>query len=422
MQEDFLHFIWQYQKFKTVNLTTVCGKSIQVIAVGTHNFNSGPDFFNSKVRIGNQLWVGNVELHINASDWYMHKHEQDAAYSNVILHVVWKADTKVYDRHQNEIATLELQHVVNALLLQRYKKLLAKKNWINCENQIHTITPFTMSFWKEKLLVRRLQRKYEGLEVLLDASKNNWEAVLFIVLAENFGLKINASQFRLLAKNISFKVFKKQGDNCRNLEALLFGQANLLNDVSGDKYFLELKRTYAYLKHKYQLEDSLVAMHFFRLRPPSFPTIRLSQFATLYGSNQNLFSKIIAASTISDLYELFIVGASEYWDTHYTFRKRSSKRKKVLTKSFINLLLINAIIPLKYAYAKSRGNANFETVTTLYDAIKAEKNTVVNKFVNLKVPVKTAADSQALIELKTQYCDRYKCLYCEIGNKLLNPL
>lgn len=422
MQEDFLHFIWQYQKFSTVNLTTVCGKAIQVITVGTHNLNSGPDFFNAKISIDNQLWVGTVELHIKASDWYVHKHQHDAAYSNVVLHVVWEANEKVYDKHQNEIATLELHPITDISLVKQYKKLIAKKSWINCQDEIHAIDSFTMFNWKEKLLVRRLQRKVVNIEALLYKSKNNWEEVLFIMLAENFGLKINASQFRLLAENISFSVIKKQGGNCNNLEALFFGQANLLNAVFEEQYYKELKHTHAYLKHKYQLKNSLVAMQFFRLRPPSFPTIRLSQLASLYSKHKNLFSKVMAVNTTDELYEIMAVEASEYWNTHYTFGKSSAKQKKVLTKSFINLLLINAVIPLKYAYSKSIGKANFETIVTLYEAIKPEKNTIVNKFTDLKVPAKTALDSQVLIELKTQYCNQHRCLHCEIGNKLLNTL
>ncbi len=248
MQEDFLHFIWQYQKFSTANLTTVCGKPIQVITVGAHNVNSGPDFFNSKINIDNQLWVGTVELHIKASDWYVHKHQHDSAYSNVILHVVWEANDRIYDSHENEIVTLELKSIVDVSLLQKYKKLIAQKSWINCENEIHTVGSFTISNWKEKLLINRLQRKAEFLEELLCKSQNNWEEVLFIMLAESFGLKINANQFKLMAESISFSVLKKERVNRTNLEALFFGQSNLLAGNEVDSYYDELKKTYTYLK------------------------------------------------------------------------------------------------------------------------------------------------------------------------------
>ena len=422
MQEDFLHFIWQYQKFSTANLTTVCGKSIQVITVGTHNVNSGPDFFNSKISIDNQLWVGTVELHIKASDWYVHKHQHDSAYSNVILHVVWEANDKVYDNYENEIVTLELKSIVDVSLVQKYKKLIAQKSWINCENEIHTVGSFTISNWKEKLLINRLQRKAEFLEELLCKSQNNWEEVLFIMLAESFGLKINATQFKLMAKSISFSVLKKERVNRTNLEALFFGQSNLLAGNDVDSYYDELKKTYTYLKQKHGLKNSLVKLDFFRLRPANFPTIRLSQLASLYSENQNLFSKIIVTNQIKDLYKILTVAASDYWDIHYTFGNSSIKRKKVLSKSFINVLIINTVIPLKYAYEKSLGSNEFEKTMSLYAALKSENNSIVNNFKELEVSAESAVDSQALIELKTQYCDKHKCLHCEIGNKLLNTL
>jgi len=421
MQEDFLHYIWQYQKLTTTLLKTVQGNLLQVISVGEHNTNSGPDFYNSRIFIGNQEWAGTVEIHLKASDWYVHEHQNDVAYNNVILHVVWENDVVVFDVGQKAIETLVLKNIVNEVLLLNYKQLLQRKNWINCETQIHSIDEFTMSFWKQKLLVQRLHRKAVVLQVELDDLQNSWEALLFHLLATNFGLKINAFSFFQLTKNISFNVFKKETSSVLSLEALLFGQANLLNEFEIDEYYNTLQKEYQYLRQKHQLQDSLVKLQFFRLRPVSFPTIRLSQFAALYYHHNNLFSKIIALKTIDDIYELFSASASIYWDTHYTFGKEANKRKKKISKSFIELLILNTIIPIKFMYSKSIGKDNFEELLQLYRAIKSEKNSVVDKFKDLNVVVISSVDTQSLIELKTQYCNQHKCLHCEIGNKLLYP-
>jgi len=419
MQENFLHYIWQYQKITTTVLKTIQGNNVQVISVGKLNTDSGPDFYNSRVVIGDQEWVGTVEIHLKSSDWFVHNHQNDSAYNNVILHVVWENDVDVFGVNQNKLETLVLKGLVDEKLLFSYKRLLQKKKWINCENQIHTIDEFTVSFWKEKLLIQRLQRKANEFESQLLNLESNWEALLFVLLAKNFGLKTNASQFQLLAENISFGVFKKEVSNQFNLEALLYGQSNLLEGSVENPYSQSLQKEYLYLKQKYHLQDSLVKLQFFRLRPASFPTIRLSQFSMLYHNEKSLFSKVIAGKSVSVIYELFSISASEYWDEHYTFGNKSIKRKKMLSRSFIDLLILNTIIPLKFMYAKSLGEDNFEELLRLYRSVKPEKNTILTRFKGLKLKQESSADSQSLIELKTEYCNKQKCLQCEIGNKLL---
>ena len=279
----------------------------------------------------------------------------------------------VFDVNQNKLETLVLKDIVDENLLLNYKSLLQNKNWINCENQIHTIDEFTLSFWKEKLLIQRLQRKANELQHELLSLENNWEVLLYQMLAKNFGLKINASEFQLLAQNISFEVFKKELSCQLNLEALLYGQSNLLEESIPDPYYQSLQKEYLYLKQKYKLKDSLVKLQFFRLRPSSFPTIRLSQFSVLYYNQKSLFSKVMSANTISVIYKLFSGSASAYWDEHYTFGKRAVKRRKKLSKSFIDLLVLNTIIPLKFMYAKSIGKENFEELLQLYRSVSPEK-------------------------------------------------
>lgn len=421
MQEDFLHYIWQYQKLTNRNLSTVTGATIKVLASGDYNTNSGPDFHNSKLQINEQVWVGTVELHLKSSDWFVHQHQNDSAYDNVILHVVWEDDVPIFDKHNNQLQTLVLKNYVDVLLLQNYKRLLSHKSWINCENQITEIDDFTITFWKQKLLIMRLERKSILLQQQLKDVGNDWEALLFLTLAKNFGLKLNSDQFLQMAKTISFSKFKKETSHLVNLEALLFGQANLLTRNIDDVYVQKLKHEFNYLKCKYKLEDSLVSLKFFRLRPASFPTLRLSQFAMVYYKHKKLFSKVIQTESVLELRQLFNVSASEYWDTHYTFGKPSVKRKKTVSKQFIDLLIINAIVPLKFAYAKSQGVENFEQLLNLCNTLKSEQNSIITKFKELNIIAQSAADSQALIELKTNFCDKHKCLRCEIGNKLLYP-
>ena len=419
MQEEFLHYIWQYQKIKSLDLKTDQGNTLQVLTPGELNVNSGPDFYNTRLVIGAQEWSGTVEIHVKASDWFLHKHQNDDSYNNVILHVVWENDISVYDNNQNKLETLELKAIVDLKLLSSYKMLLQRKNWINCEDEIASIDEFTWRFWKNKMLIKRLERKSKKLQENLLKSENDWESLLFALLAENFGLKINSQEFKLLVRNISFNVFKKEISNQSNLEALLYGQSNLLEDTLDDVYYKRLQLEYSYLKQKYKLPNSYVKLQFFRLRPASFPTIRLSQFSTIYTAQKSLFSKIISSKGIEEIYDLFSVSASEYWDSHYTFGKQSIKRKKKLSKSFIELLTINAIIPLKFMYAKSIGKDNFEELLQLYKSIKPEKNNILSNFKDLKLKVESSFDSQALIELKTEYCNKQKCLQCEIGNKIL---
>lgn len=422
MRENFLHYLWKYQKFDVRQLKTVQDELINIVSVGSHNHNSGPDFFNAKLRIGAQLWVGNVEIHIKSSDWYVHHHEQDIAYDNVILHVVYEHDADVFRKDNSTIPTLELKHYINAKILYKYYDLFSNTSkWINCEKDFSKTEDFILNHWLERLYFERLEQKSKAIEDLLKASKNNWEAVLFILLTKNFGLKVNADAFFSLAKSIDFSVIRKSQPKLLALEALLFGQAGLLEKNIEDSYYLKLKNEYAFLKQKFQLSNDYVTpLQFFRLRPSNFPTIRLSQLANLYHKESNLFSKILSSSTLEDFYTLFEVAASVYWKTHYTFNNTSKVRDKVLTKSFADLLLINTIIPVKFCYAKQKGENDNQQIIDIIRAIKPEKNTIVNGFNNLKNVTNSALESQAFVQLKTEYCNKHQCLKCAIGNSLLN--
>jgi hypothetical protein len=422
MQEDFLHYLWKHKKLFKETLQTTDEQSVQIIRVGRHNHNAGPDFFNSQIRIGEQLWAGTVEIHIKSSDWYLHNHEIDSAYDNVILHVVWEHDVDVFRSDNTAIPTLELQRIVSKDLYSYYQNLFSKQSrWINCENDINTVDDFLKDNWLERLYFERLERKSKTIEALLSTSKNDWEAVLFKMLAKNFGLKVNGDAFFSMSNSFDFGIFRKQQASFLSLESLLFGQAQLLNEDKEDVYFKTLQQEYEFIKHKFQLStQGIVKPSFFRLRPPNFPTIRLSQLANLYFKEKSLFSKIIKTNTLEEMYELLNIETSLYWQTHYNFDKESKTRKKVLTKSFIDLIIINTIVPLKFSYAKQSNDSNNEILQDMVSKLKPEKNSIVKRFGTLKLETKSALESQAVIQLKTEYCDKNKCLQCAIGSALLN--
>lgn len=420
MQEDFLHYVWKHKAFSSILLKTASGESIVILKLGEHNHNSGPDFFNAQLNIDSQLWAGNVEIHIKSSDWYVHGHEKDKAYDNVILHVVWEHDTEVFRSDNSVIPTLELKQYVDVNLLTNYKALIQSKSWINCETHYPEVDDFILNNWIERLYIERLERKSNDILKLLKESKNDWEAVLFKMLLKNFGLKVNGEAFFSLANSVDYTIIRKLQNNILDLEALLFGQASLLEDDVQELYFLDSKERYQYLVQKFQLNNQgVLPLQFFRLRPPNFPTIRLSQFANLYTSEQQLFSKVLELKTKDEFYKLFSKGVSSFWMTHYTFGKQSKSFKKVITKAFIDLLLINTVIPLKFSYAKYLGNNINEEIFDLLSELNQENNSIVNKYMELKAIKKNALSSQGLLQLKQYYCDKNKCLQCAVGSSLI---
>lgn len=420
MREDFLHFIWKYKKFSTQNLKTSSNKEIRIIRLGEHNHLAGPDFFNSQLIIDNQEWVGNVEIHINSSDWFIHGHEKDANYDNVILHVVWQDDVNVSRKDGSKIPCLVLKDYVIKDVLSDYKTLMIKKKFINCEADFSSIDEIYKFSWLERMFVERLQQKSELIFKLLQEFKNDWEKVLFCLLMKNFGLNKNGQVFLEIAKIIDFARVRKVFDNVTTTESLLFGVANLLEEDFSDDYFLQLKSEFTFLKKKFGLRNELLPnLNFYGLRPHNFPTIRLSQLANLYVQHQSIFQQIIAADSVVDLKNLFQIKASEYWTTHYVFDKEGGKRVKSLSKDFIELLVINTVLPLKFAYQKSIGKDVAEQLFELASSLKAEKNSTIEKFGKIGETTKNAFESQAKLQLYNQYCTKNRCLKCSIGNKLL---
>ena len=420
MKEDFLHYLWKFKKFEISNLTTANGEILTIVNSGQYLQLSGPDFFNAQIIIGNQKWAGNVEIHIKSSDWYVHHHEKDEAYDNIILHVVWEHDTQIFRKNNTEIPVLELKKYVSKEVLDKYQSLIAPKSWIYCEKQLSTIDDFILENWKERLFFERLERKSIAIQELLQNTQQDWETVLFCMLAKNFGLNTNGEIFLKIAQSIPFSIIRKEGEEVENLESLFLGKSRLLEGHKEDVYFKNLKSRFEYLTHKYNLEHALFeTVEFFKHRPDNFPTIRWSQLATLYANQHNLFSKLIGNNSVKNIYEIFEVSVSTYWQTHYTFDKESPKKKKALSKSFIDLIIINTIIPFQFAYSKSLGKELSESLLNLIKEVSPESNAIIQKFNSFEIKSKNAFETQSLLQLKNEYCNKSRCLECAIGIEVI---
>lgn len=421
MQENFLHYVWQFKKFNTNHLKTTEGEGIALLNNGQPNMHGGPDFYNAQLKIDDQLWAGNVEIHIKSSDWYVHNHEMDAAYDNVILHVVYEHDTEIFRKDNSIIPTLELKQLIHKNVFQNYQTLLMSPHkWINCENDFADVDDFVVSNWLERLYIERLERKSKVIGLMLESTKNDWEGVLFKLLAKNFGLKVNGDSFLSMANSFDFSIVRKIQSQPLQLEALFFGQLGLLEKTVENAYHVSLAKEYQFIKQKFNLSNTdVIPLQFFRLRPPNFPTIRLSQLAMLYNAHPNLFTKVMAAESIEALHNIFQVSSSEFWDTHFTFEKTSRTSKKTLTKSFVDLVLINTILPLRFCYLQAHGNYASESSLLLAQTLASEQNGIIKGFNHLKPVSNSALTSQALIQLKTEYCDKNRCMGCAIGNWLL---
>lgn len=424
MKEDFLHYLWKYQKFAKTDLKTTDGELLQVFKVGNHNTQSdGPDFSIAQLVINVQKWAGNVEVHIKSSDWFAHNHQTDANYDSVILHVVWEDDVDVYRQNDTKIPTLELKSVVSAEALNAYQQLYAnsKERWINCETHIKHVDKFVVENWLERLYFERLEQKCEPITNLLNENKNNWEATCFCLLAKSFGGNTNGEAFFKMAQSIPFSIVQKE-TSVFKLEALFMGQANLLNEKTDDPFEKTLLNEYYYLKKKFSLTSLTgVKAQFYRLRPPNFPTIRLSQLAVLYASYNDLFVRLNQANSLNDLKTIFNLKASEYWDTHYNFGKETKSIAKKISSSYLSVICLNSVIPLRFLFGKhTHDSSDFtEELLELVRSLKPEKNTIVSNYGKAGVNAYSALDSQALLTLYKNYCNVGKCTHCNVGVSLL---
>jgi GTPase SAR1 family protein len=404
-------------------LRTVEGVPIVIKDYGKHNHLAGPDFFNARIKIGDQLWARNVEMHLRSSDWYVHHHETDEKYNTVILHVVWEDDANIFRTDKSKVPTLQLKDYIPQSLLNSYGELFSRKrdSFINCGGAIKEFDDFKLQNWLERLYFERLESRSVLIAQLLKEYKHDWEQVLFLLLMKSFGTKINGDAFFEIGKAIPYSIVRKLNRDERRLESMLMGTAGFLEDESIlDDQYLDLKKEYNYLTVKYGFSGAtLLKPDFFKLRPQNFPTIRLSQVAALYAKQEHLFSKLMGAETLDEIYDLLTVTASSYWTTHFTFGKVSKKQQKKVSRSLVELIIVNAILPLKFCYYRSRGKEGSDVITGLATALKPEQNSVISNFENLGVSRKSGMDSQGLLQLYNSYCTKNKCLQCPVGISIL---
>lgn len=420
LNEDLIHYLWKTKRFTYDALKTTENLSVDILSWGSHNHHSGPDFSNGKVKICDTVWAGNIEMHISSSDWDRHKHTGDPAYDNVILHVVWEHDKEIIDQNGDPIPTLVISQYVDQALLNRYAELMQNELRIPCENLISNVDLSRMNLWLHNVLIERLESKTIYLTDLLKHTENDWNQVFFIALAKYMGLKINADPFEQLARSFDVNILWKIGNNLTQIEALLFGQAGMLLSIDGDEYYQFLKTEYKHLANKYQLQHiEVVGWKFARMRPANFPTVRIAQLASLMYSHRSVFSKLLDAKNIDEIYKILKVSPSEYWSDHYRLNKDSIHKEKPIGDNLIQIIIINVVAPLLFLYGKQHGNEIYQDKSIEYlEATKPEINKITKLWKELGVKAESAYFSQGLIQLKTQYCDHKKCMSCSVGNQL----
>lgn len=420
MKEDFLHYVWRFKKLNNTVLKTIQKQDVVIKDFGLYLGTEGPDFFNAQVYINKQLWAGNVEMHVNASDWYVHHHEIDPAYTNVILHVVWFNDVAVLRADGSEIPTLILKDYVDENVFKAYQNFKQNPQFIFCEDYIDQFNSFDWILWKEKLMIERLEQFTDRIVNELRYTQNNWDEAFYRMLFRNFGLNINGDAFYEIAKKLPLKIVRKEQAHVLHLEALLMGVSNLLSVPSEEYYLKTLQKTYSYLKEKYQLEEINAKVTFFKLRPDNFPTIRLMQFASFLHHQPFLFDLVRNPECVSTTNHLLGAEVSDFWKTHYTFGKAHESKRKIVTKNFFQLILINTILPFQYVYHQQLGNDVVDEILQHYQSISGEKNVTTDMFSKFNVEMKTSLDSQSILFLKKNYCNLRRCLNCDIGIKIMN--
>ena len=424
MQEDLLHYIWKMKRFNWQDLHTTEGYSVEILHYGQHNHDAGPDFLQGKVKIGDTIWAGNIELHIRSSHWYQHNHQNDPSYDNIILHVVYDDDKPVVDSRGNLIPTISLNDRIDQKVIESYDALVNNQHWIPCEKSISQVKDITKMAWLDRLMIERLERKTAEVRELLDKTKNDWEEALYQSLCKALGLKVNQFAFELLASSLELKTIIKYKHNPLQIEALLFGQAGMLDRHFEDDYPCKLKREYQLLKHKHQLKPIDPSIwKYMRLRPANFPTIRIAQLAQLLFQTNHLFSKILAAVTVKEVENMLDVKLANYWKNHYQFDKESISRSKKLGRTTIHLIMINTIVPFLFHYGKLRKEEKYiDKALDLLRACQPESNVIIKNWKALGMEVDDALSSQALIQLKNNYCANKRCMSCNIGTSIMGKV
>ena len=417
--EQLLHYVWKHKIFPLKELKTTTGQQVEVIDTGLANTDAGPDFFNAKLKLDGVLWIGNIEIHERSSDWFKRGHHADAGYNSVILHIASEIDTEISRSNGERIPQIQL--ICPEAVRTNYKELLETDSYPPCYRIIPSLPPFTAHSWMTALQMERFEQKATLLNERLKRCQGNWEDAFFITLARNFGFGLNGDAFETWAHRLPFRAVDKHRNDLFQIEAIFFGQAGILEDSDGDGYYLRLKKEYTYLQHKFGLIPMDASLwRFLRLRPANFPHIRIAQLACLYHRAYGLLSRIMETETLQGVRDILKGGTSEYWLTHYTFGGSSPSRPKTLSNTSLDLLIINTVVTFLYAYGLHKGNRVLcARAGSFLEELKAENNYITRMWEQCGMKASNAADSQALIQLKKEYCDKKKCLYCRIGYEYL---
>lgn len=427
ISEQILQRIWKYRLFKQTDIYTHSGKRLSIKRIGDHNLNEGPDFENSVIEIDGVDWAGNVEIHISSSDWFRHQHQLHAGYNTVVLHVVFKHDTQVYRQDGTEPETLVLEPLIDPLTFARYRNLTNNSFRIACEALIHSVEPFYIHQWLGRLLLARLVSKSSSVLQILESTNGDWERTSFIVLARSFGLNINGEAFEQFARSVPMALISRYADQPRSLEALMFGQAGMLEtERKEDTYYQNLRSEYQYLKTIYNLKPMAEGIwKFLRMRPHNFPTVRLAQFIALVTAIPQVFTKIIETESVLLWRSRFdTLKVNPYWEKHFHFqRPTTSMRRTVLSRSMADLIITNAVVQILFAYGRYIDDERYrQQAIRFLEQLPAEKNSLVQYFRGLGVELASAAETQAIKQLSAIYCERKRCLECEVGIQILKPI
>jgi hypothetical protein len=425
MKEEFLHYLWKHQLYYTENLLDAGGNKITIINPGEYNRDSGPDFFNARILIDGILWAGNIEMHIRSSHFISHGHHEDPSYDNVILHVVDEIDRKVFNSKGEEIITVKISF--DPGLYERYLDLVNNPMTIACQDDLGLADNILVRHWLNSLVIERLQKKSELIMKIFYETGNDWDETFYRLLSRYFGFRVNCEPFEMLSAAIPFRIIRKHADNRFQIEALLFGTAGLLDeglfrDAGKDDYYLALLKEYRVLSSKYSLNP----IHgwlwkFSRLRPVNFPTIRISQLSALLSVTGGLFSKVLEMNDLSMLKEILEVDASDYWRDHYVFGKKSRTTTRRTGRQAALVFLINAIIPVIFVYGRERDQMEIsERAIEFLEELDAEENIITSEWRSAGIDADSAFYSQALIQLRNEYCKRRRCLECRIGSNLIS--
>ena len=417
--EQLLHYVWKHKIFPLKELKTTTGQQVEVIDTGLANTDAGPGFFNAKLKLDGVLWIGNIEIHERSSHWFKHGHHADAGYNSVILHIASEIDMEISRSNGERIPQIQL--ICPEAVRTNYKELLETASYPPCYRIIPSLSPFTAHSWMSALQMERFEQKATLLNERLKRCQGNWEDAFFITLARNFGFGLNGDAFETWAHRLPFRAVDKHRNDLFQIEAIFFGQAGILEDSDGDGYYLRLKKEYTYLQHKFGLIPMDASLwRFLRLRPANFPHIRIAQLACLYHRAYGLLSRIMETETLQGVRDILKGGTSEYWLTHYTFGGSSPSRPKTLSNTSLDLLIINTVVTFLYAYGLHKGNRVLcARAGSFLEELKAENNYITRMWEQCGMKASNAADSQALIQLKKEYCDKKKCLYCRIGYEYL---